>query len=187
MVQRLVTRDILIVKAQTATLKGVIESMTHSRLIHGNALLLIFALATAVANMGYPAVDAESRPLAGDPVQDARQPVVGFHATQRLPGLATAKPASDQGPVVIQVEVVDPDKKHLAGADVVVPVWYSRSSGTPELVVERARSNGEGRVRLEIARDRPNAKVSHLSVWAYQPGRAIATTSVLLTEMPHLR
>lgn len=114
MVQRLVTCDILIVKAQTATLKGVIESMTHSRLIHGNALLLIFALATAVANMGYPAVDAESRPLAGDPVQDARQPVVGFHATQRLPGLATAKPASDQGPVVIQVEVVDPDKKHSA-------------------------------------------------------------------------
>ncbi len=64
------------------------------------------------------------------------------------------------------------------GVDVLAAVWYSRSSGTPEMLLERTRSSAEGQARIEIARERPDARVSFAYVWAYQPGRAIATKNI---------
>ena len=99
---------------------------------------------------------------------------------QDPPRPADTKPAADQGPLVIQAEVVDPEGHRLSGVDVVATIWYPRSSEDSGVVLERDRSDAQGQVRLEVARERPGAKVSYASVWAYQPGRAIATTNVSL-------
>jgi hypothetical protein len=80
---------------------------------------------------------------------------------------------------VIRAEVVDPQGRRLSGADIIVTVWYSRGSAENESVLERTRSDGDGQVQLE--RERPGARIHHATVWAYQPGRGIATTNVLLT------
>ncbi len=127
------------------------------------ATALFAALATAGACvMGYPAT------------QDVTP-------TQAAPRPEVAKPAVDQGPLMIQVDVVDSEGHRLPGADVVVRLFYSRGSGNAEPVIERTKTDGAGHVRLEVARERPGAVLRSASVWAYQPGRALATSNVLLT------
>ena len=99
---------------------------------------------------------------------------------QAPPRPAGAKPATDQGPLMIQVEVVDPEGHRLSGADVVFGSCIARTSGNVEWVLERTRTDGAGHVQLEVARERRGATVRAASVWAYQPGRALATSSVFL-------
>jgi hypothetical protein len=153
---------------------------------HGPMVLLVTAavlmaglVTTGAGVMGYSATRQENPPRAGDPGQEARQPATS--ASQVLPGAprpAVAKPATDQGPLVIRAEVVDPEGHRLSGADVVVTFVYARSSGTLEMVPQRARSDAEGQARLEAARERAGATLSHAVLLAYQPGRAIAMASV---------
>ena len=127
------------------------------------ATALIAALVTAGAcAMGYPAT----------------QDVTSTRATPRP---EVAKPAADQGPVVIQIDVVDSQGHRLSGADVVVRLFYSRGPGNAEPVIERNKTDGAGHVQLAVARERPGAVLRSASVWAYQPGRTLATSSVLLT------
>ncbi len=108
--------------------------------------------------------------------------VLGYSAVaavaQDSPRPATTKPATAPGPLVIPIEVIDPEGHRLSGVDVIATIWYSRGSEDRESVLERTRTDGQGQVRLEVARERPGSKLSHAVLWAYQPGRAIATTSV---------
>ena len=166
-----------------ALMEGIIKSMTNAKLMLMATAALIAGLVTAGAGvMGYSAIRQENPPRAGNPGQEARQPVAAAQVTQGPPRPAATKPATDQGPLMIQVEVVDPEGRRLSGADVVVMVWYARSSGSIESVLERTRTDGAGQVQLEVARERPGARVRSANVWAYQPGRAIAmTTRPLLT------
>jgi len=131
--------------------------------------------------MGYSAIRQQNPPRASSPGQEARQPVAAAQVTQGPPRPAATKPVTDQGPLMIQVEVVDPEGRRLAGADVAVKVSYSRGAGNNESILERIKTNGAGQVQLEVARERPGATVNTASVWAYQPGRAIAATNVSLT------
>jgi len=164
-----------------ALMEGIIKSMTNAKLMLMATAVLIAGLVTAGAGvMGYSAIRQENPPRAGTPGQEARQPVAASQITQGPPRPAATKPATDQGPLTIQVEVVDPEGHRLSGADVAVTVWYSRGSGDSESVLERTRTDGAGQVQLEVARERPGAIVQFANVWAYQPGRAIATTAVLL-------
>ena len=87
----------------------------------------------------------------------------------------------DQGPLTILVEIIDPDGHRLSGADVVVTVWYSRGSGNNEPVFERTKTDSAGHAEVKVARERPGAKLAHATLWAYQNGRAFATTNVSLT------
>jgi RNA polymerase sigma factor (sigma-70 family) len=150
-----------------ALMEGIIKSMTNARLMLVATAVLIAGLVTAAAGvMGYPAIRQENPPRAGNPGQDVRQPA------------AATKPATDQGPLLIQVNVVDPEGRRLSGADVAVDVSYVRSSGSIESIFERIRTDDAGQAQLAVARERPDASWARTAnVWSYQRGRAIAVTS----------
>ncbi len=119
---------------------------------------LIAGLVTAGAGaMGYSAMRQQNPPRAGNPVQGVRQPVAAPQGAQGPPRPAATKPAADQGPLMMQVEVVDPEEHRLSGADIALEVLYASNSGSIESVFERTRTDGDGQARLEVARERPGA------------------------------
>jgi hypothetical protein len=138
------------------------------------ATALFAGLVTAgAAAIGYAAISDVSVARAGHPIQEAT-------VAQAAPRSASAKPAADQGPVLIQVDVVDTDGHRLSGADVVARLFYSSGSGNAEQVVERRKTDGAGHVQFEVVREREGRIMRTARVWAYQPGRALAMSSVLL-------
>jgi hypothetical protein len=148
-------------------------------LLLARAALIAGLVIAGAGVMGSSAIRQENPPRAGNPGQQARQPLEAAQITQGPPRLAATKPAMDQGPLVIRVEIVDPQGRRLSGADVAVTVWYASSSGSPpEPVRERTRTDGAGQVQLEVARERPGAWAHSANIWAYQPGHAMATTNV---------
>jgi len=165
-----------------ALMEGIIKTMTNAKVIRVMAAVLIAGLTAAGAGvLGYCATRQE-RPLPPSiPGQKARRPAAAALVAQDPARPAGTKPAADQGPLMIRAEVVDPEGLCLPGADVTVTVWYARAAGTNESVLERTASNGDGRVDVKVARERPGARVTYAAVWAYQAGRAIATSNVLLT------
>ena len=149
--------------------------MANARLILTAAAALIVGLVTASAGgIGYPAIRQKNPPLTGTPGQEVRRPVAAADVSRgsHLPAL------TDQGPLKVLIQVTDSEGRLLSGANVVVSVSYASSSGSLEPILERSRTDGAGKVPLEIARERSAATVRSASVWAYQPGRAIAVTSV---------
>ena len=165
-----------------ALMEGVIKSLTNARLILIATAALMAGLVTAGAGeMGYSAIRQESLQRTGRTGPEARQPIAVAQVAQGPPLPPAAKPATDQGPLVIGVEVVDSEGHRLSGADVVVTLWYSRGFGNNEAVVERTRTDGAGRVQFKVARERPGSRIRSADVWAHQAGRAFATTNVLLT------
>ena len=155
------------------------------------AAVLIAGLVTAGAGvLGYSATRAENPAAAVTPEQAASPPATAAPVAQDPPRPAATKPAANPGPLVVQVEVVDPEGHRLSGAEVVATISYTRGTENADSVLERARSDGQGQVRLEVARERPGAKVQGAFVWAYQPGHAMATTSFSLmngTSPPTIR
>ncbi len=88
--------------------------------------------------------------------------------------------AADPGPLVLSVEVVDAQGHPLPGVDIGATIGYFRGPGIATTVFERAKSDGQGRARLEVARKRPIGIASYAYIWAHQPGRSIAAASVNL-------
>jgi hypothetical protein len=175
-----------IVSAEAVVLmEGIIKSMTNAKLMLMMAAVLIAGLVTAGAGvMGYSATRPENPALALAPPSQARQPAATARVAQDPPRPAGMKPATNQGPVVIRAAVVDPEGRRLSGVDIAVSVWYSGVSGVTEAFLERTKTDGAGQVRLEIASERSGAIVHHADIWAYQSGRAVATSHVLLTRKP---
>jgi hypothetical protein len=169
-----------------ALMNGIIGSMTNAKLLLMTAAVLMAGMVTAGAGvMGNSAIRQQNPRRPSHPGQEARQPVAVAQVSQGPPLPAAAKPSTNQGPLMLQVEVVDPEGHRLPGADVAVTLWYSRGSGSNEPVLERTRTDGAGRVQLEVARERPGSRIQSANVWAYQAGRAFATTNVMLTgKMP---
>jgi hypothetical protein len=119
-------------------------------------------------------------PRAGHPGQEGRPALAAAQAAQAPPRPAATKPAANQGPVTIRVEVVDPEGHPLPGADVAMLLWYSRGSDKNEPVIERTKTDNAGHAQVEVARERPGAKLDSATVWAYQAGRAFATPDLVL-------
>ena len=158
-----------------ALMEGIIKSMTNAKLVLMATAALIVGLVTAGAGwIGYSAIRQEHPQRTGTPAQEARRP---FAAAQVSPGSPHAA-ATDQGPLRVQIQVADPEGRLLSGADVVVSVSYASSSGSLEPILKRSRTDAAGKVPLEVARERSGVTALSASVWAYQPGRAIAVTSV---------
>ncbi len=174
----------IVASESVASMEGTIRQMTNAKLTQMPAAVLIAGLVTAGAGaMGYSAILGENPPSARVPRQEARQPVAAAQMTPGPARAAATKPATDQVPLMIQVAVVDADGRRLSGADVAVKAWYSRGSGETEPVLKRTTTDVAGHAQVEVARERPGAKLHHATFWAYQSGRAFATTSVLLTGM----
>ncbi len=102
--------------------------------------------------------------------------VLGTSSAQDALRPSPSNPAADQGPLIIQAQVVDPAGKPLPGVDVLVAVWYTLSSETTRQVFEPTVTDRDGRIRVEIVRERPGERASSAMVWAYQPGHAIAAS-----------
>jgi RNA polymerase sigma factor (sigma-70 family) len=166
-----------------ALMESVIKSMTHSKLMLVLAAVLVAGMLTVgVGVIGHSANRQDKPAIARDRGQEPPREVVVSQVKQDPPRAAGAKPAADQGPLTLQVEVVDPEGRRLPEADVVVMVAYARSSGLSEPVVERIRTDGAGRVRLDVAPERSGARAFSASLWAYQPGRAVAVKNVSFTR-----
>ena len=164
-----------------ALTEGIIKSMATSRLMlmATAAFALVAGLVTAGAGgMWYSAVRQEKRPNAGNPGQETRQTVATAQVTQGSPRPAATDPATDQGPFKVLIQVADAEGRRLSGADVAASVSYVSNAGSFEPILERSRTDGAGKVPLEVARERSGATAFSASVWAYQPGHAIAVTSV---------
>ena len=162
-----------------ALVENVIKSMTYSKLMLVMAAVLIGGLLTVGVGVLRYSANLQAKPaIARDRGQEPRREVAASQVKQDPPRAAGAKPATNQGPLTLQVEVVDPEGRRLTGADVVVTVSYAASAGFSEPVVERIRTDGAGRGRLEVALERSGARAFSASLWAYQPGRAVAVKSV---------
>ena len=131
------------------------------------ATALIAALATAGAGVMVPIRVIPGR----DPIQNRQAPAA---SRSRKTG------ARIKVPVVIQVDVVDSEGHCLSGADVVVRLFYSRSSGNAEQVIERTKPMAPATFS---SRSFASAQGTVLrgSVWAYRSGRALAMSDVSLT------
>ena len=130
------------------------KSMTNARLMLMACAALIGGLITAGAGlMGQAVIHHENPPRASQPGQEP--PFV-----QSAPGAIAAKPSADQGPLAIQVDVVDPEGRRLPGVDVLVRLSYPRSSGNAEPVIERSRTDGAGHVQFEVVREQPGGDPS---------------------------
>ncbi|MGO9916308.1 MAG: carboxypeptidase regulatory-like domain-containing protein, partial [Isosphaeraceae bacterium] len=157
--------------------------MTNAKLKMMAATALSAMLLTAGAGlMACAATGQANTPQKNRPGQEGRQAVAVTQPAQRPspPAASTTTPAAEKGPVVIEAEVFDQEGRRLPGADVLVVVQYSRGADDQQSIVERMTTDGEGRVRLEVARERPGARLFSTYVWAHQPGRALATSAVFL-------
>jgi hypothetical protein len=156
--------------------------MTNAKPIVVTAAVLFAGLIIARAGVkGYSTIHAANPALAGAPQQEARPPAAAAPVAQEPPRPAATKPAMDHGPLLIQAEVVDSQGHSLPAVDIGVTIGYLRGSEAAKTVFERTMSNGQGQVRLEVARERPIGIVSYAYVWAYQPGRSVAATIIDLT------
>jgi hypothetical protein len=151
------------------------ESMTNGKRVLMTAAVVFAELASnGVVGPAYPATGREVPPRAIDPSQDASRPVAPTRIAQDTPRPDATRPGAAQGTVVIPVEVVDPQGRPLAGAEVILDLRYGRGSEPADPTFERSRTDGTGRVRFEIARERSDATLIGWQGWAYQPGRALA-------------
>src|SRR5262249_48877656 len=138
---------------------------------------VLFAAGAAFVSIAATQRAASRR--AGD-LGDAVPETVAISLAAQAPTAAPAPPAPNNRRVVIQAEVVDQDGRRLFGAEILVNMRYSGGAQEQESMFERTRSDGEGHIRIELARDLPDARLYSADVWAYQPGRALATSAVYL-------
>ena len=93
---------------------------------------------------------------------------------------AAAKSAIEQGPLIIQADVVDADGRAGAGAEIIAEVTYSRGPGDLEVLLERAKGDGNGHARFELARQRPGSSIYFARVWAHQEKWAVAMSNTIV-------
>ena len=133
-----------------ALMEGVIKSVMTARLILMGTVALMAGVVTAGAGvMAYSAILQKYPPPAVAPSDDARQTV-----TQELPRPAAAKPAADQGPLAIQVDVVDSEGHRVSGADVIVGLLNGTS--------RRGSDSADPAERFDLPRVHPQRRVRAL-------------------------
>ncbi len=93
---------------------------------------------------------------------------------------AVTKPAIEQGAPIVQVDAVDADGHAAAGAEIVAQVTYSRGPSDIEVISERAKSDGNGHARFELAQERRGARLYYARVWAYQEKCAVAMSNNIM-------
>ena len=153
-----------------ALLKGFLRTSIANRSIIVVATVVIAGLLTAGAGALRVVVDPAQAPRR----RSRRKPIP---LPQEAASPASPTPRADQDPLIIQAQVVDAEGKPLPGVDVLVAVWYTQSPETTRQAFEPAVTDRDGRIRVEIVRERHGERASSAMVWAYRPGRA-------LTESP---
>ncbi len=156
--------------------------MTNTRLmLTATAVMIAGLLSAGPGVMGYSATRRNDLVLAIAQQKQALQPPA---AAQPVPHADGAAPAKNRGPMIIQAVVVDSQGRSLSGVDVSVTIGNARPTEGQEVAVDRAVSDRDGKVRVEIARERVDGKLAGAVIWAYQPGRALATASTSALQIP---
>ena len=91
------------------------------------------------------------------------------------------QPAAD-GPIVVQAETVDEQGRPLSGVALGVSVYYAPRREPAESPMLQTVSNDEGRGRVEGIQALPGEQFSYASLWAYKPGRSLASTNITVAE-----
>jgi hypothetical protein len=160
-------------------------AMTSSKLVStSNVILLVGLLTAGTSVMGYSATRRNDSVLVNSPQGQAPQRPPAEKSSLRPDGVPSAK---NRGPVIVQIVVVDPQGRSLSGVDVSVTIGNARPAEGQEDAVDRAVSDRDGKVRVEIARERVDGKVAGAVIWGYQPGRGVAraaTSSLQVTSSP---
>ena len=132
---------------------------------------------TPVGRIGNPSHKLR-QPRAGHPGQEGRPGVAAAQVAQAPPRPAATKPAANQGPVTMRVEVVDPEGHPLPGADSPMLLWYSRVP---------AKMSGSSSEPKPITPATPRSR-SLANAWGQSPiprpsgltaGRAFATSDIV--------
>ena len=141
-------------------MEATIKSMTNARLMLMTAAVLIGGLLTAtVGVMGYSAARQVNPTPRNNPGEKSPRPAAAPSVAQVPPPQAGSKPATNQGPLVIQGEVVDSRGQPLSGVDVGGRSGISAARRSP-----RRSSRRPGPM--------PRAKFSSMSPASVQSGLA---------------
>ena len=87
---------------------------------------------------------------------------------------------------MIQAETVDEQGKHLAGVSLGLSVFYTPRREPAESLALQTVSNDEGRGRLEGIQVARGETIAYAFLWAYKPGRSLASTGIPVTERVEL-
>jgi hypothetical protein len=136
----------------------------------------IVVLCASIVNL----VEGSARKAAAGPIAASTELALAQDAPKTADFVP--RPVANEGALVLEAEVVDPEKRPIPGAQVVVSVSYSRGTEEPDVVTERRVADARGRVRLEVARERPGATLNTAAFWAYTPGRAMQFTTIPLGD-----
>jgi hypothetical protein len=155
--------------------------MSRTKPMLMTAAVLVTGLTTAGAGATEnPTAHWEQSASTSDPAQNARNSAAAPQDAQASPRPTAVKPAASAGLLILEMEVIDPEGHPLSRADIGVTIQYSRGSEPMESVFEQARTDAEGRARLQIARDRQGATVYSVEVWAHRAGQGLTMSRVRL-------
>ena len=129
-----------------ALMDGMLKSLASTRLILMTASILSLGLAIAgLGGIAYSAMRQENGPRAGNPGQDVRPSAAAPQSAPEPSRTTVTKASSEKGPVWLDVEVVDPEGRPLARADLVVRIRYVRGPDNKDSVVVHSQTDAHGR------------------------------------------
>jgi RNA polymerase sigma-70 factor (ECF subfamily) len=163
-----------IVSAEAITLlEGTVKAMTNARHLVAAAAVIFAGLLTAgLGAMGYSATrPRDPAPPGAQPIPAPQKPATA----ERSPSPQDGATVKDPGPVILEVQVVDSQGRGVEGVDVFVTIASARPAEGKERDSDRGVSDRDGRVRMEVARERVEGRRTVATLWAYQPGRALTT------------
>ena len=91
---------------------------------------------------------------------------------------------------MVQAETVDDQGRHLSGVALGLSVLYMPRREPAEPLMLQTVSDDEGRGRLQGIHVAPGERVANLMLWAYKPGRSLASVGIPITEtspLPQVR
>ncbi len=180
-----------------ALMEGTLRTLTITRWVVGLASVVAGAFITLGAGvLAYSSLVREemTRPrrlgdavaiehAAGGQEKTARQ------ASSLAPKLEPAQgqggeaggPAAKQGPIVIRAETVDGEGTHIPGVGLGFSLSYAPRRAPEFSKMQSIASDNEGKASVQFDRFLPGERVIYASVWAYKPGRSLATAGVPIT------
>ena len=185
-------------KEATILMETTLKTMLITRWTLGCAsLAAVVFLTLGAGTMAYRVLaGAEVGPfgLARDAAASVRKQTTPEAPRGQVPSPApSAKPAEKegglarrpfvgQGPIVFDVETVDEQGTHIPTVGLGLSVSYSPPRATEFSQMMRTTSDDEGRGRLNESHFGPGERAQYATLWAYKPGRALATSGMPITE-----
>jgi hypothetical protein len=136
--------------------------------------VMSFSFSATQGNDPLPLSTAQNQP----PHPLAATPAAGGPNVEIAPRPVSAtQQAKDGGPVIVEAVIVDSQGRGLQGVDVNVTVAPAGLGEAADGAADRAVSDHDGKIRVEIARERVEGRLTGGIIWAYQPGRGLARAS----------